>query len=365
MYKKLSEACQINCGTRVVQKKDGGTIYPVYGGGGATFKMDTYNREDCLVVARFAMSKQCTRFVKGKFFLNDSGLTVSSNDFALNQNYLDKVIVSLNDNIYNSGKGVAQKNLDMKEFKNLQIPIPPLATQQQIVSELDLLSHILDQKRQQLKEYDALAESIFYDMFGDPVENPKGWEVKMWGDLFETKLGKMLDKNKQRSQDRKLPYLANVNVQWGYFDLTNLKTMTFSQEEESKFEILNGDLLLCEGGEAGRCAIWKFGTTEIKYQKAVHRARPKSKNVEVVYISHFIQKLRERGGLKDYLTKATIEHLTGEKLKKLPIPLPPLDLQRSFAAKIESIEHQKQLLRASIKETEMLFQSRMDYWFNG
>ena len=66
---KLGEVCDINYGTRVVQKKDGGSIYPVYGGGGATFRMDTYNREDCLVVARFAMSPKCTRIVKGKFFL--------------------------------------------------------------------------------------------------------------------------------------------------------------------------------------------------------------------------------------------------------------------------------------------------------
>ena len=69
--KRLDDACEVEYGTRVVQKKDGGKIYPVYGGGGATFFMDTFNREDCLVVARFAMSAQCTRFVEGKFFLND------------------------------------------------------------------------------------------------------------------------------------------------------------------------------------------------------------------------------------------------------------------------------------------------------
>ena len=67
--KKLGDVCEINYGTRVVQKKDGGTIYPVYGGGGATFKMDRYNREDCIVVSRFAMSNQCVRYVRGKFFL--------------------------------------------------------------------------------------------------------------------------------------------------------------------------------------------------------------------------------------------------------------------------------------------------------
>jgi type I restriction enzyme S subunit len=76
VIKKLDDACEVEYGTRVVRKRDGGSIYPVYGGGGATFFMDTFNREDCMVVARFAMSEKCTRFVNDKFFLNDSGLTV-------------------------------------------------------------------------------------------------------------------------------------------------------------------------------------------------------------------------------------------------------------------------------------------------
>ena len=111
--KKLGEVCNINYGTRVVQKKDGGTIYPVYGGGGATFKMDRYNREDCLIVSRFAMSNQCVRYVRGKFFLNDSGLTIESNESGLSQSFLDKHITALNDTIYSLGKGAAQKNLDI------------------------------------------------------------------------------------------------------------------------------------------------------------------------------------------------------------------------------------------------------------
>ena len=94
---KLDDACFVDYGTRVVRKKDGGTIYPVYGGGGATFQMDIYNRENCLVVARFAMSQTCTRFVQGKFFLNDSGLTLRAKDKDLSQQLLDWIIISKND----------------------------------------------------------------------------------------------------------------------------------------------------------------------------------------------------------------------------------------------------------------------------
>ena len=94
--KEIESICEINYGTRVVNKRDGGAIYPVYGGGGATFYMDTYNREDCFVVARFAMSKQCTRFVSGKFFLNDSGLSVTpKNENILLQNFIDMQLLYL------------------------------------------------------------------------------------------------------------------------------------------------------------------------------------------------------------------------------------------------------------------------------
>ena len=182
-YKSLDEVCSINYGTRVVQKKDKGTTYFVYGGGGATFMIDRYNREDCFIVSRFAMSPKCTRFVKGKFFLNDSGLSVSTNSDLLSQAFLDKALCAYNDLIYSMGKGLAQRNLDMPSFKKLQIPIPPLAEQERIVEELDLLQGIIEKKKEQLKAYDQLAQSIFYTMFGDPIDNPKGWEVKNMGEL--------------------------------------------------------------------------------------------------------------------------------------------------------------------------------------
>ena len=112
--KQMDDVCFVEYGTRVVQKRDGGTIYPVYGGGGATFFMDESNREDCLIISRFAMSEKCTRFVKGKFFLNDSGLSIiPKNENELCQEFLNYQILSLNDYIYSLARGTAQKNLDV------------------------------------------------------------------------------------------------------------------------------------------------------------------------------------------------------------------------------------------------------------
>ena len=100
-YKTLGECCDVNYGTRVVRSKVSGSEFPVYGGGGETFRINCYNRENCLVVARFAMSKQCTRYVNGKFFLNDSGLTVSpKKDSCLTKELLEKYLLANNDLIY-------------------------------------------------------------------------------------------------------------------------------------------------------------------------------------------------------------------------------------------------------------------------
>lgn len=260
--------------------------------------------------------------------------------------------------------GSTFKAISSKVISNTEIPFPPKSTQLSIVSELDKINELIRLKQEQLKDYDNLAQSIFYEMFGDPVDNEKGWEVKKWKEVFNTILGKMLDKSKQINHLKQYKYLANMNVQWGYFDLKELRSMTFTDEELAKYELRNNDLLICEGGDAGRCAIWKETDETILFQKAIHRARLiDTDNADVVYIRYWMQFYKVNKGLKDYISKSTIEHLTGDKLKRLPIPLPPLPLQHLFAQRIEQIERQKSAVQKSITDLETLLASRMQYWF--
>jgi restriction endonuclease S subunit len=135
----IEEICNVEYGTRVVRKRDAGTLYPVYGGGGETFFIDSFNREDRVVIARFALSEKCTRRVLGKFALNDSGLTLSPKDARLlRQDYLDYFILSINDQIYESARGTAQKNLDVPAFRRMKIAYPASSElQMAIVKKLD------------------------------------------------------------------------------------------------------------------------------------------------------------------------------------------------------------------------------------
>lgn len=191
--KKLGEVCNVGYGTRVVNKRDGGSIYPVYGGGGPTFFMDTFNRADCLVVGRFALSEKCTRFVKGQFFLNDSGLTVSPlNKNELFQNFLNLQLLFLNDYIYSLAKGAAQKNLDVSAFKNIEIHYPKsLPEQERIVSILDQVFSAIEQAKanaeKNLKNAKELFDSYLNEIFTNKGED---WKESEIGEIIDIKNGK-------------------------------------------------------------------------------------------------------------------------------------------------------------------------------
>ena len=187
----LDDACLIEYGTRVVQKKDGGSTYPVYGGGGATFYMDTFNRSNRLIVSRFGMSEQCTRFVKGDFFLNDSGLTISPKSISpLSQVYLDKHLLYLNDQIFDLGKGSAQKNLDVPAFRQLKIRFPEKPQEQQrIVTLLDEAFADIATAKANAEKNLQNARELFESQRQFLLQPKEGWHEATLADLCNIKHG--------------------------------------------------------------------------------------------------------------------------------------------------------------------------------
>ena len=119
--------------------------------------------------------------------------------------------------------------------KASKIPLPPLAEQKRIARILDAADAIRAKRREALAQLDTLIQATFLDMFGDPVTNPMGWQVVAFESIGKSRLGKMLDKGKEIG-DRQYPYLANTNVQWGRFDLTELRTMDFSESDREEFQ---------------------------------------------------------------------------------------------------------------------------------
>ncbi len=358
-YKRLDECANIEYGTRVVQKKDSGTLYPVYGGGGETFRMDKFNREDCLIVARFAMSRRCVRFVNGKFFLNDSGLSVKAGD-KLYQSYLNYNIISLNDDIYHLGKGAAQRNLDVKSFKKLTIAIPPQSTQLAIVSELDKINELIRLKKEQLKDFDNLAQSLFYEMFGDPVENEKGWEVKKIKDIATEKLS-------YGSGASAVPFNKSVR----YIRITDINEYGELKDEkvspniyDEKYLLAEGDILFARSGATvGKTYLHKQNEIPCIYAGYLIRLRPNELLVLPNYVYYYTKSNYYKSFICANQRVVAQPNINAKQYGDLDIPLPPLSLQRLFAQRIEQIEREKSEVQKSIQDLETLLASRMQYWF--
>ena len=244
-----------------------------------------------------------------------------------------------------------------KLLKELNVPVPPIAEQEKIVAELDCLSGIIEKKKQQLKELDNLAQSIFYEMFGDPVENDKGWEVREVGDVCILKSG---DSSANNTSAGMLPYIkvGDMNMEGNNPRITTSSTFV-SKEENAKGIFPIGSILFPKRGGAIFTNKKRLTSVEVCCDLNIMGVIPK-REVLPIYIYHYFIGL-DFGKL---CNGATIPQINNKDIAPLKICVPSKNKQQEFASMIESIEKQKELIAQSIKETETLFNSRMDYYFN-
>lgn len=179
------------------------------------------------------------------------------------------------------------------------------------------------------------------------------------GDYVDACLGKMLDAEKNRGELH--PYLGNSNVRWGSFELEALSTMRFEDHEEERYGIRDGDLIVCEGGEPGRCAIWR-GNAPMKIQKALHRVRTKA-GLDNYFLYYWFLRAGRTGELEPFFTGTTIKHLTGKALAELRIPLPPIDLQREAARVLRWLDEKIDLNHRINQTLEAMAQAIFKSWF--
>ncbi len=262
-----------------------------------------------------------------------------------------------------TGSG-GQRRVPANFLAGLEILLPSIKEQHRIAAILDQADALRAKRREALSQLDRLAQSVFIEMFGDPVKNTKGWPLRSFNDACPTRLGKMLDQKQQTGQHSR-KYLRNANVQWFRFDLGDVLEMDFDEAARETFSLKEGDLLICEGGEPGRAAIWRNQLVECYYQKALHRGRPEPTMAQPEYLLWLLWFLSKHGGLSDHVTSATIAHLTGEKLKAMMIPLPPLTLQRKFAERLKTHEQLRLTLEHAVATQDALFASLQHRAFRG
>ena len=363
--KKLGEVCDI------YQPKTISTSalvengkYLVYGANGVIGKYDQYNHTESELLMTCRGATCGTINISEPYsWINGNAMVIHPFEGNITMSYLKYVLRGID--LSNVITGAAQPQITRQSLSPLLIPIPPLPEQSRIVEELDLLSNIIEKKRQQLSELDNLAQSIFYDMFGDPVTNEKGWEVKTIGDIV---LSVNYGTSSPASENGKYKYLRMNNLTYsGFLDLKDLKTITIGEKEYEKYVVRKGDILFNRTNSkdlVGKTALFDLDEDMI-IAGYIIRVRANSQMVLPVYVVKHLN----TPYIKQYLAnlcKGAVNqaNINTKELQKIPICIPPLSLQQLFAKKIEAIEKQKALIKQSIAETEELFNSRMDYYFS-
>ena len=305
----------------------------------------------------FGDHTRIVKYVDQPFFLGADGVKVLRSRFKdANYRYLYYALKSVK--IPNTGY-----NRHFKWLKEAKIYYPNSEEQSKIVLILDGISSVIEHRQQELQKLDELVKARFVELFGDVIRNSKSWEIRVLADIASSRLGKMLD-TKQQTGECSYPYLANFNVQWFRFNTENLNQMDFNEEDRIEFELQNGDLLVCEGGEIGRCAVWHNEIQPCFFQKALHRVRCNRQIVHPDSLGWWFKYNCDHDGFATIAgAKATIAHLPGVKLKQLRVAIPPLELQEQFAAFVEQIDKSKVAVQKALDEAQLLFDSLMQKYF--
>ena len=340
----IENLCEIEYGTRVVRKREQGTIYPVYGGGGETFRIDRKNRTSRVVIARFGMSERCTRYVDGDFFLNDSGLTLSPKCDELSQDFLNKIILSLNDSIYSIGRGTAQKNLNMDAFKKLIISYPPVAEQERIVAKLDAAFAEIDEAvevvQQQMLQTQSLQQQKIDKVFG-VISGDK----KTLNDVCNLITCGVAARPEYVEEG--IPFLSAQNVKKGQVLYYNHKYITKEKHQEltKKNKPKRGDLLYTRVGSFGEAAVVE---SDIEFSIFVSLTLIKTKNeLNPYYLKHYLNSQRLKKLASNSLSGSGVGNLNVGTVRKFPITLPSIKQQ------LEVVENLNDLA----DRTERLYQT--------
>lgn len=260
---------------------------------------------------------------------------------AVYNEYLYFFLKSKTDYLNSLGRGATFKEISKSIVEKIEIPLPNIEKQHQIVKELKATRNLIAHRKQQLTKLDELIKARFVEMFGDVISNSNLWPICKFSEITSSRLGKMLDA-KQQTGVHRYPYLANFNVQWFRFELKTLNSMDFNESDRIEFELHDGDLLVCEGGEIGRCAVWHNNVQPCYFQKALHRVRCNKDFILPDFLAWWFKYNCDHGGFSAIEgAKATIAHLPGAKLKNLDVCVPPLPLQNQFATFVEEVDKSK------------------------
>lgn len=340
----LDSVANIEYGTRIVKKNAEGTLYPVYGGGGETFRTDNYNRENRYVISRFGMSPECIRYVSGKFFLNDSGLTVKSMDDRLNDDFLNLFLFSNQPSIFALGRGIAQKNLDMNAFASFKVPLPSKLIQQEIVSECQNIDAEAQDAEVKIAELKEDINEIVADIKGKITKLGTIAQFKNGLNYKEATVGDTV------SIVGVANFKDNKSPKWD-----EVKTITISDNVDDSYLLHKNDLVTVRSN-GSRELVGRFMLIDKEPEERTTfsgfsiRVRIVSDEVDSEFLYYLLSSANIRQRLTTGSNGANIKSLNQDLLSNLEITLLPLSEQKNIINKIRIIESQIASLTAICDE---------------
>ena len=304
---------------------------------------------DILFVTRNPHLRKCA-VVDFAGICSEKTLVIATKDeTVLCQKYLAGVMQSDDfwDFLEENKSGSVNYFINWSTLAEYEFDLPPIEEQRALAEKLWAANDLKEKYQHLLAATDEMLKAKFREMFGEIHLNDKRWPEYKFKDVADSRLGKMLDAKKQTGKCM-FPYLANINVQWFRFDLTDLKQMDFDDADQQEFALRDGDVLVCEGGVVGRSCIWHNQIEKCFFQKALHRVRCNREFLIPEFLVWWFYWNSENHVFDILGKKTTIAHLPGEKLKTLDIALPPIKLQREFVAIANAAEASKAELKKSI-----------------
>ena len=261
------------------------------------------------------------------------------------------------------GRGTTISGITKKQLSDVVLYLPSLVEQKRIVARIEELFSQLDASVAELKtakeRLKVYRQAVLKEAFGEVTTHTP------FGEIIDARLGKMLDKEKNTGNFHK--YLRNINVRWFSFDLSDLLEMRIEADEIEKYSVSHNDLIICEGGEPGRCAVWDKQDS-IFYQKALHRVRFLDNSNPRFYM-YYLWFSAQSGQLCRYFTGTGIKHLTGQSLSRVIVPTADRTIQDSIVAEIESrlsvCDSIENTVDTALQQAEALRQSILKKAFEG
>lgn len=262
--------------------------------------------------------------------------------------------------------GIAQLNLSTEWLKEYKILLPPFSCQKKIVDELDRINELIEVKRSQLADLDLLAQSLFYEMFGDPIENPKGWNLYNLGDCVEFKNGLNFTPSDSGNEIKCLG-VGNFKSN-RYISDESLDSINIVELVSKDYLLEDGDIVFVRsnGNKAliGRSILYTSKGADVTFSGFCIRCRYSKEKYNPLYMAYLLSSKTIRHYMTSQGKGCNISNINQKILSVMPFIVPPIELQNQFAAKIKMIEEQKKYIESSVTDLQTLLASRMDYWFN-